>query len=72
MAESTPYRTRKDGSHCHPQIGDIPKAALYSFQDVYTLCILELTGSLPVWELPSEEDLENIWNKVYNGVTAVE
>ena len=72
MAESILYRTRKDGLCCHPQIGDIPKVVLYSFQDVYTPCILELTGSLPAWESPSEEDLENIWNKVYDRVTAVE
>jgi len=50
----------------------MPKAAHEPFRDVYTPRILDLTGVIPAWESPSGEDLENIWNEVYDGVTAIE
>ena len=50
----------------------MPKAVHEPFRDVYTLCILDLTGVIPAWESPSGEDLENIWNEVYDRVTAIE
>jgi len=50
----------------------MPKAAQEPFHDVYMPHILDLTGALPAWESLTEEDLENIWNEVYDGAAVVE